>query len=157
MAGMDIPTASLANRPARKSHYLVWALVLAAIGLALFWTLRTAPASAADPAATEHRQDGIAIQWTIAQYPAAVLKNNPFTLRLQDASGNLVEGAMIDVKMEMLDMVCGDYVFELRETSPGVYEGSGVPLMPGLWRATATMRTASGESFTVDRTLKAVY
>lgn len=144
----------------RVSRMVTYALLAAAIILiaaSLHALLQMSPAAAADPASTSHHQAGVRMDWSIRQYPAVALQNNGFQLRLLDSSDQPVTGSRIGVKLEMLDMLCGDYTFELRETSPGVYEGEGVPLMPGLWRATASIQPEMGESYKVHRTLKAVY
>lgn len=145
------------RRPNRMAMYALWTLAVLLIASSLYALLRSSSASAADPASTSHHQAGIRMDWSIRQYPAVVLQNNGFQLRLLDSSDQPITDALIGVKLEMLDMLCGDYTFELRETSPGVYEGDGVPLMPGLWRATAYIQPETGESYMVQRTLKAVY
>lgn len=145
------------RRVSRLAMYAIWSVAVLMIAAALYALLRSSPAAAADPASTVHQQAGIRMDWSISQYPAVALQNNGFRLRLIDANNQPLTGAGIGVKLEMLDMLCGDYTFELRETSPGVYEGDGVPLMAGLWRATATVHPETGEPYKVDRTLKAVY
>jgi hypothetical protein len=145
------------RRANRMMLYGLWAVAIIFLAAALFAVLRSSPAAAADPASTKHQQAGMTLEWSISRYPAVALSDNGFRLQMLDASNQPLSGAKIAVKLEMLDMLCGDYAFELRETSPGVYEGEGVPLMPGLWRATATVQPADGDSFQVDRTLKAVY
>ncbi|MDF2836280.1 MAG: YtkA-like protein [Paenibacillus sp.] len=144
------------HRASRMAMYSLWAVGILILAAAMYALLRSSSA-AADPALTKHHQAGYRLEWSISQYPAVALRDNGFRLQLLDASDQPLSGAKIGIKLEMLDMLCGDYNFELRETSPGVYEGDGVPLMPGLWRATAAVQPEKGDPFKVDRTLKAVY
>lgn len=146
------------ERPVRLKTYIIWASVFILIGAILIALLRSSPAAAADPAVTIHTEVNLTTEWSILQYPAVVLQQNGFRLRMTNSKTNEpLEGATINVKLAMLDMICGDYDFELRESSPGIYEGDGVPLMPGLWRATAVVKTPYGDSLTIVRTLKAEY
>ncbi|MHA6484279.1 hypothetical protein ACX1C1_20505 [Paenibacillus sp. strain BS8-2] len=145
------------SRKKRLTIYMLWAIVTIIIAAGLFTLLRASSASAADPAFTSHQFADVQIQWNIQQYPAVVLENNGFRIELLDSAAQPFADAQVHIKLEMLDMLCGDYDFELRETSPGIYEGDGVPLMPGLWRAIATIQPESGTPFEIRRTLKAVY
>lgn len=146
------------ERPVRPKTYIIWASAFILIGAVLIALLRSSPAAAADPAVTIHTEDDMMTEWSILQYPAVVLQNNGFRLHMTNSgTKDPLEGATINVKLAMLDMICGDYDFELRESNPGIYEGDGVPLMPGLWRATAFVKTPNGDSFIIVRTLKAEY
>ncbi|RJE86863.1 hypothetical protein D3P07_16895 [Paenibacillus sp. 1011MAR3C5] len=109
----------------------------------------------ADAAITIHSHTNGQLEWTIVDYPATVLANNTFQLILTDAAGNPLEGAQLDIKLEMIGMVCGDFDFSLTETAPGFYSGEGVPLMPGLWKASLIID--GDRDSIITRTLKAVY
>lgn len=124
--------------------------------LAFIWLLRPSWTSA-DSAVTEHAYGDGKLQWSIADYPATVLSGNTFTLTLSDEDGKPFEGVEMIVKLEMLGMICGDYHFEMSETAPGVYTGEGVPLMPGLWKATVTIQGNDNNIASISRTFKAVY
>lgn len=149
-------TASMLAKAAQSkwASWLMFALVgTAAIVIAAL--LLRPSAISADSAITEHRYDNGRLQWQIEDYPAIVLQGNTFRLTLTDAGGEPLRGAELAIKLEMIDMECGDYDFRLTETSPGVYTGEGVPLMAGLWKATLTID--GDQASAISRTLKAVY
>jgi hypothetical protein len=138
--------------PLYKFVFLLIAIALLA-GLALTWLRQR---DKAPPPISEHTfESGHAI-WSIAPYPAKVLRGNSFLIELADDSGAALQGASLSVKLEMLDMVCGDYEFKMTEASPGKYEGKGVPLMAGTWRATLTVEKGA-QTYTIVRLLKAVH
>lgn len=139
----------------KRTSWLALALASAA-AIALVAVLLLRPSSiSADSAMTEHLFKGGQLQWHIEDYPATVLEENSFRLTLTDASGEPLSGAELAIKLEMIDMVCGDYDFTLTETAPGVYIGEGVPLMAGLWKASLTIN--GDQNGVISRTLKAVY
>lgn len=108
------------------------------------------------PPITEHSfENGKAI-WSIDGYPAKVLHNNQFKIELTDLTGTPLHGADLAVKLEMLDMVCGDYDFKMTEAAPGTYTGEGVPLMAGTWKATLTLKTTD-RTYTIVRLLRAIH
>lgn len=151
-----VHSADKMPRPSRKS-WISWVL-FTTIGLAViaFMILLLRPQSiSADAAITIHPYNSGRLEWNIVDYPATVLANNTFQLKLTDSSGLPLEGAQLDIKLEMIGMICGDYDFSLTETSPGIYTGAGVPLMPGLWKASLTID--GDHSAVITRTLKAVY
>ncbi|GEM_PF-3778636 len=144
----------------RRKLRSFWALAAiggaAAAAAALF--AATGPADAADPASTVHAFERGTADWTIAAYPASVLEENEFVITLARPDGTPIENAGLSVLLEMPGMLCGDYPFRLTETEPGTYVGQGVPLMPGLWKATLRVEPPEGgEAFSFSRTLKAVY
>ena len=96
------------------------------------------------------------IEWSIDGYPAKVLKENTFTLDITGADGKPLTGAGLDVKLDMLAMLCGDVDFRLAEISPGTYTGAGIPLMAGTWKATLTLET-NGRTYKIERLLQAAY
>lgn len=136
------------------ASWLMFAVVGAVVVVLAVLFLRPSSISA-DSAMTLHRFDGGQLQWHIEDYPAIVLEGNTFRLTLTDASGEPLRGAELAIKLEMIDMECGDYDFTLTETDPGVYTGEGVPLMAGLWKATLAIN--GNEDTVISRTLKAVY
>ncbi|MBD2871195.1 FixH family protein [Paenibacillus arenilitoris] len=125
---------------------------IAAILLALSW-----PGSAeeAAPPVTEHEFGHGRLVWTIDAYPAKALRDNAFTVTVTGPDGKPLHGAKLAVNLDMLGMICGDVDFAMTEVAPGTYAGSGVPLMAGTWKATATLESG-GQTYTVSRLLKAV-
>lgn len=110
----------------------------------------------APPPITEHAfESGHAI-WSIDDYPAKVLHSNHFIIELTDLSGAPLQGAGLTVKLDMLNMICGDYEFSMTETAPGKYSGEGVPLMAGTWKATLTLVTGD-DTYTIVRLLRAIH
>lgn len=105
---------------------------------------------------TEHDFDSGHVSWSIEDYPAKVLQDNLFILKLTDLSGAPIQEAKLNIKLDMLQMNCGDFIFNLTETEPGQYEGQGVPLMAGMWKATLTLQIAD-QSYTINRHLQAVH
>jgi len=108
------------------------------------------------PPITEHHFEIGEAVWSIDGYPAKVLHNNLFKIELSDLDGSPLKGAELSVKLEMMDMVCGDYDFKMTEAAPGTYTGEGVPLMAGTWKATVTLKT-SDQTYTIDRLLRAIH
>lgn len=155
---MDDPAAQAEPQEplSRGKSWLIGLLLLAAAAGFMLWLVLPGKASA-DPAVTRHEFEGGQLTWSISDYPAIVLGPNHFTIELHDAAGAAIRDAALQVKLDMMGMVCGDYNFELKEISPGVYEGEGVPLMAGLWKATLTIGRGDNEPVTISRTLKAVY
>ncbi|WP_054028881.1 FixH family protein [Bacillus sp. FJAT-28004] len=129
-------------------------LVLAVVVGVVFTWLRKG--DELSPPITEHRFDNGEATWSIDAYPAKVLHNNLFKIELTDLSGAPLLGAEMSVKLEMLDMVCGDYEFKMTEAAPGTYTGEGVPLMAGTWKATLTLKTGD-HTYTINRMLRAVH
>ena len=130
---------------------LIVAALVAAISLA--WLRKN---DEPPPAVTDHDFDSGHAIWSIDGYPAKVLKDNRFVIELTERSGAPLTGAELAVKLEMLDMVCGDYEFTMTEAAPGIYEGDGVPLMAGMWKATMTLKTGS-HTYKIVRLLKAAH
>jgi hypothetical protein len=129
----------------------IGAALLAAIAFILLSKPDNAP-----PPITEHALGSGHAVWSINPYPAKVLRDNRFLIDLTDETGAPLQGASLSVKLEMMDMVCGDYAFKMTEASPGKYSGDGVPLMAGTWKATVTVQTAD-QTYTIVRLLKAVH
>jgi hypothetical protein len=150
-------TGQKAAGSSNRWKYMLWAAAILLIAIVIYLATLSLSAGAADSATTLHDRPGMQIEWSIEQYPAVVLQPNPFVLVLRDDFGEPLTDSVINVKLEMLNMLCGDYLFDMQETSPGQYEGDGMPLMAGLWRATAVIEPANGDPFTISRTLKAVY
>lgn len=145
--------------PHHKEHsslfkFVFFFIIIALLaGIAFIW-LR--PGDEAPPPVTEHAFEEGNIIWTIDAYPAKALHRNSFIIDLTDLNGSPVKGASLHVKLEMLDMVCGDYEFNMDESAPGKYEGDGVPLMAGTWKATLTLEM-SDHTYTIVRLLRAVH
>lgn len=145
------------NKPLKSSNKLtiLFLLIALLIGIALFW-LFSDKDGASVPAMTEHDfKNGHAV-WTINPYAAKVLHENTFTFQVTDITGAPLQGAAISVQLDMIGMVCGNYNFDMKESSPGVYKGEGVPLMAGTWKATLTINKDK-ETYTVIRRLMAVH
>ncbi|MFF2888192.1 FixH family protein [Paenibacillus sp. NPDC057967] len=143
--------------PSSRRSWISWTLFfVTGIAVVAMIVLMLRPqAISADAAITVHSYNGGQLEWNIVDYPATVLASNTFQLKMSDASGNPLQGAQLDIKLEMISMVCGDFDFSLTETAPGLYSGEGVPLMPGLWKASLTID--GDRDAIVTRTLKAVY
>jgi uncharacterized GH25 family protein len=107
-------------------------------------------------AVTEHYFVGGHIEWIIADYPAQALHDNSFNLKVTDASGAPLTGAAMKIRLEMMNMICGDMTFELTEEAPGEYAGEGVPLMPGTWKAVLELEYGD-KTVVLERLLKAVH
>lgn len=88
-------------------------------------------------------KDDYRIEVALPEGPAKALAENPFTLTLKDRDGSLVSGAKIGMLLSMPDMFCGTSSAVLEETSPGVYRGSGVPLMTGASAADVSIETGN--------------
>lgn len=142
-----------------KPHIPVYRLLIIFLFIALLlvavigW-LRSGEAPA--PPITEHDFDKGHVEWTIEGYPTKALHNNLFSLMLTDRNGVPLRGATLEIKLDMLNMVCGDYVFSLEEISPGLYTGEGVPLMAGMWKATLTL-VSEDQTYTLVRHLQAIH
>lgn len=143
------------NKPLAPIYKLSIAFAVTAllIVLALTWIQSS---EEAPPPTTEHSFVAGHAIWTIRPYPAKVLENNTFTLELTDSAGAPLQGASLTIKLDMIGMVCGDVVFKMKESSPGLYTGEGIPLMAGMWRATLTVENGD-KTYTVERRLQAVH
>lgn len=129
----------------------IFVVIALLIGIA-FTLLRDS--EEAPPPITEHAFDSGHAIWMIDDYPAKVLHSNNFLIELTDLSGAPLQGAGLSVKLDMLNMICGDYAFSMNETAPGKYSGEGVPLMAGTWKATLTLVTGD-HTYTIVRLLRA--
>ncbi|MGO4543991.1 FixH family protein [Paenibacillus sp. 2TAB23] len=138
-------------RTSYLKFFLIFFLLVLLIGFAIWWFQQD---EAVPPQTTEHAFNSGTISWTIAEYPAKVLHENQFTVDIKDIQGFPVHDANITVKLDMLSMVCGDYVFEMTEEASGKYTGDGVPLMAGIWKATLTLETKE-QTYEISRLLKA--
>ncbi|MDQ0116672.1 FixH family protein [Paenibacillus harenae] len=147
---------TLATTTTRTPIYkwLLALLAAAVIVTAAFTWLQTT--EAAPPAVTAHSFGEGSVTWEIGRYPAKVLELNDFRLTLNTSSGAPLQNAHLSIVLDMIGMNCGNYSFELTETAPGVYEGEGMPLMAGTWKATLSLETAEG-SYTIARRLTAVH
>lgn len=113
-----------------------------------------AGAAEAIPATVTQTAADLNAQIKLGTYPAKILQNNAFTVILTDDEGSPVRGSRLDVVLSMPGMICGDAAFELKEVSPGVYEGEVVPLMAGIWEAAITADLPDG-SVTFSRKMRA--
>ncbi|MFC4775293.1 FixH family protein [Paenibacillus sp. GCM10023252] len=109
------------------------------------------------PPKTSHQVGDWRAEWSIGPYPAKVLEANTFTIRMVNSEGKPMQGAVIAGKLDMVGMVCGNVAVELKETSPGVYVGEGVPLMAGTWSASLSVMSQDGTSTTMIRRFKTVH
>lgn len=134
--------------------WLLALLAAAVIITAAFAWLQTT--EAAPPAVTEHSFGEGSLTWEIGRYPAKVLELNDFRLKLNTSAGAPLQNAKLSIVLDMIGMNCGNYSFKLTETAPGVYEGEGMPLMAGTWKATLSLDTAE-RSYSIARRLTAVH
>ncbi|OMF24813.1 hypothetical protein BK133_22220 [Paenibacillus sp. FSL H8-0548] len=134
--------------------YILIFVVLALLASLTFIWLRSGAKAA--PPITEHTFELGQAVWEIDAYPAKVLQENHFEVGLTDLTGAPLQGAILSVKLEMLNMVCGDYEFQMTEVLPGKYSGEGIPLMAGKWKATITLEKAE-HSYTLVRVLQAIH
>lgn len=132
---------------------IAFAVTALIIVLALTWLQSS---EEAPPPITEHSFEAGHAIWTIHPYPAKALENNTFTLELTDSAGAPLQRASLAIKLDMIGMVCGDVVFKMKEASPGLYTGEGVPLMAGMWKATLTIESGD-KTYTLERRLQAVH
>lgn len=140
----------------RKSRYCRWAAgILAGTALLIGAVCYAGAGDEPAPAATTHIGDGWQAEWTIGPYPAKVLQESRFTVKLADADGRPIRSADVSAELDMRHMGCGTVSFRLKETAPGVYEGTGYALMPGTWEASLTV-DAADRSFDVNRQFAAV-
>ncbi|WP_139998563.1 FixH family protein [Paenibacillus paridis] len=146
------------SEPKSRTSLFKYALMLIAlaivIGLGIVWLQSSNEAA---PPMTEHTFDSGHAIWSIADYPAKALHENRFEISLTDQAGAPLEGATLSVKLDMVNMICGDYAFAMTEVAPGKYAGEGVPLMAGTWKATLTLDTKNKEEYTIVRLLRAVH
>ncbi|CAM4271308.1 hypothetical protein FHS16_002048 [Paenibacillus endophyticus] len=140
-------------RTSYLKFFLIFFLLALLIGFAFWWFQQD---EADPPQTTEHAFDSGTIRWTIEDYPAKVLHDNQFTVEIKDTQGFPVHDANIKVKLDMLSMVCGDYVFEMTEVATGKYGGDGIPLMAGIWKATLTLES-NEQTYEISRLLKAIH
>lgn len=136
-------------------YKLLIALLSATALFGAGWTWLQA-GEAAPPAITVHSFQEGRLEWQIGPYPAKALHANAFEITLQDSSGNPLRSAALAVNLEMVGMEHGDNAIELKEESPGVYRGEGVPVMAGMWKATLSLETKE-QSYSVSRKLSVVY
>lgn len=68
-----------------------------------------------------------------------VMKPADFVVTATDANGQPVANADLRVVLYMPDMFCGLFEAQVTESSPGVYEVEGVPVMRGKWVAKVTL------------------
>lgn len=67
-------------------------------------------------------------------FPAKVLQTNRFQVTMTQ-NEQPVENAIISITLWMPRMLCGELEVTTEQIKPGVYEGEGIPLMPGIWNA----------------------
>lgn len=99
------------------------------------------------------------LQFNINHNDAVALTNSAFTLKLMpdSASGfnsdsdatlnsldqlngnSLPSHTKVTVHLNMLTMDCGTIQFTMTPDEQGIYHGEGIPVMSGLWMATATV------------------
>jgi hypothetical protein len=144
----------LKTRASFLKYVVIFAGLALLIGLAVTW-LRSG--ETAPPKVTEHIFESGHAAWSIDTYPAKVLHENHFVIDLTDQSGAPLQGAALSVKLDMVNMVCGDYAFKMTEIAPGKYTGEGVPLMAGTWKATLSLVTETQKEYTIIRLLSAVH
>lgn len=134
-------------------YTFIFLLLVLLVSVAFIW-LRSGDKPT--PPITEHKFELGQAVWAIDAYPAKVLHENHFEVDLTDRTGAPVQGAILSVKLEMLNMVCGDYEFQMTEASPGKYSGEGIPLMAGTWKATIKLEKDE-HSYTLVRLLQATH
>jgi len=94
------------------------------------------------------------LQFEIDHNDAVALKPSTFTLQLLPEAGSESETGKLNqptysntlpvhtkvsVTLNMLTMDCGTIQFMMTPDEHGIYHGEGIPVMPGLWVATATV------------------
>lgn len=116
--------------------YLVAAAILLILAYVGYTWKGTAPNL--EPV-TIAQTDSYEIKIESDSYPAKVLQSNRFQVTMtQDEQP--VENAIISITLWMPRMLCGELEVETKQIKPGVYEGEGIPLMPGLWNADVQIR-----------------
>ncbi|MCR8656369.1 hypothetical protein [Paenibacillus endoradicis] len=94
------------------------------------------------------------LQFEIDDDAAVALTNSAFSLQLLPEAGSDSENGKLNqqfnsntlpvhtkvsVTLNMLRMDCGTIQFMMTPDEHGIYHGEGIPVMPGLWVATATV------------------
>ncbi|MFD0959586.1 FixH family protein [Paenibacillus chungangensis] len=97
------------------------------------------------------------VNWEIDNFPARALELNTFRISLHNMAGKPITDMSLQMQLNMIGMVCGDYSFVLTESSPGVYEGEGMPLMAGRWQASLTIAHPAFETIELNNVFHAVY
>jgi len=113
-------------------------------------------AGAATPLSSIQSFDEVQIHWTMNPSPAKALQNNTFTLTIEQLNGEPLIGAAASIRLDMISMDCADVIFQLIETAPGVYEGEGLPLMAGMWKAYLTL-TTNEEAYSLSEIIKVTH
>ncbi|MCU6707212.1 FixH family protein [Paenibacillus sp. J5C_2022] len=140
-----------------RTRFFVASSIMLTIGAALIFLLVKSDHSTAYPFMPEQAiPQGEAI-WEIDNSPAKALELNTFRISLRDLAGEPITDASLRMQLDMIGMVCGDYSFALTESSPGVYEGEGMPLMAGRWKADLTIAHPAFETIELSNAFKAVY
>jgi|GEM_PF-1917507 len=147
-----MPQEEKAYRPFVKFAFLLALAVIVAVAV-LIWQRNT---EAAEPLSASVAFDIGTVVWSNDPSPVKALRNNKFTLLIETAEGAPLQGASASMLLDMIGMDCADVAFELSEVSPGVYEGEGMPLMAGAWKATLSLE-AEGESYKVVHRVKVTY
>ncbi|CAM3929465.1 FixH family protein [Paenibacillus alkaliterrae] len=143
------------NKPLAPRIKLALAIIILGMAIAFLLTWLFSGKETA-PQITEHAFESGNLIWSIEGYPAKALHENTFSLHVTNLNGAPFEGADLAIKLDMLGMVCGDVEFQMTEAAPGKYTGEGIPLMPGMWKATLTLE-AGNQTYTLERRLEAVH
>lgn len=115
-------------------------LLLAVAGFAVYRSSLAPSASAANAA---FENDKLSLNMTKAQTEVRAMEAVAFEIRISDLQNGPVggEAADLQVRLSMPGMFCGILPAEVKETRPGVYVASGMPVMRGEWQAEAVYRS----------------
>lgn len=120
-----------------KKSYLQAVIIIAIIGLGLWglWNIIPGPSSGqtAD------------VQASLSPNSVAQVGTDIFTLTLTDASGQPIDGATVNVDINMTTMNMGKQTSQASAQGKGVYAITGQLLMRGPWKISTTITLPSGE------------
>lgn len=140
-----------------RTSIFVASAIMMTIGAALIFLLVKSDHSTAYPFMPEQAIPQGEVIWELDNSPAKALELNAFKISLRDLTGKPITGASLRMQLDMIGMLCGDYSFVLTESSPGIYEGEGMPLMAGRWKADLTIAHPAFESIELSNAFQAVY
>lgn len=140
-----------------KTRFFVVSALMLAIGAALIVLLLKSDHSSAYSFIPKQAIPQGEASWEIDNSPAKALELNTFRITLHNLAGKPITDVSLRMQLDMIGMVCGDYSFVLTESSPGVYEGEGMPLMAGRWQASLTLVHPAFETIELSNVFHAVY
>lgn len=137
------------NRNERTKRYTIFFLLVLSLVLA---TLTACAGKELNPASQQGEYFAATIQ--PATVPVPTGKEVVYTVNVSHA-GQPVSGAKVEVALEMREMDHGENRVITKEVKPGVYEGTAILPMSGVWQAYIRIEN-EGKSETLLSTFDAV-